>query len=436
METPLNDFVSTYVMTNPVRFHMPGHKGHDLFHGRLYGFEADITKFDITEVKGTENLIELSEANASEIFGCPTYYSTEGSSLCIRAMMSLLLKKTGIRTVVAARNCHNSFITACALLDLDVVWIPDDDGLLSTTVDLSVLDRILTETKACCVYITSPDYLGSVSDIAAISDVCKKHGTYLAVDNAHGAYLKFFDSHPIQLGADICCDSAHKTLPVLTGGAYLHVSEELNEMDVRREMSLFASTSPSWLILASLDRCNGYMADPKFALSLRKLSSKVQSISNNNSIKTHGNEYLKLTLCPNSLGYTGDMFADVLRTYNIEPEFSDENFVTLMFSVNTKDEDFDMLMKALDSVEPMDPLDIPVISVPAPEKVASIRQAVMGKTEVVDIDKAEGRVAGFAKTSCPPAVPIVVAGERIKAEHIKALQAYGFETIEVCCDFE
>ena len=101
METPLNDFVSTYVMTNPVRFHMPGHKGYDLFHGRLYGFEADITKFDITEVKGTENLIELSEANASEIFGCPTYYSTEGSSLCIRAMMSLLLKKTGIRTVVA-----------------------------------------------------------------------------------------------------------------------------------------------------------------------------------------------------------------------------------------------------------------------------------------------------------------------------------------------
>ena len=302
--------------------------------------------------------------------------------------------------------------------------------------DLSVLDRILTETKACCVYITSPDYLGFVSDISSISEVCKKHGVYLAVDNAHGAYLKFFGNHPMELGADICCDSAHKTLPVLTGGAYLHVSEELNATDVRRELSLFSSTSPSWLILASLDRCNKYMADPDFASSLRKLASRIESFSENIRIKTYGNEYLKLTLCPNSLGYTGDMLADILRTYNIEPEFSDENHVTLMFSVNTRDEDFDMLVKALESVIPMEPLDIPVISVPAPEKAVSIRQAVMGKTEVVSVEDAEGRVAGFAKTSCPPAVPIVVAGERIRAEHIEALKAYGFETIEVYTDIE
>ena len=439
MKTPLNDFVSSYIVTNPVRFHMPGHKGSGIFHH--WYFEslvdgADITRFDITEVKGTEDLIPQSEANASVVFGCPTYYSAEGSSLCIRAMLSLLYRKTHRKTVVAARNCHQTFISACALLDLDVIWLPDDEGLLSSSVDLNVLDKILNDASPCCVYITSPDYLGAISDIASIASVCHKHDCYLAVDNAHGAYLKFFNMHPMDLGADICCDSAHKTLPVLTGGAYLHVSNELNSMDVRRELTLYASTSPSWLILASLDRCNKFMSDPRFNDSLRKLAEKVASVSSSTKIEHYGNEPLKLTLCPNSFGYSGDELATIFRSFNIEPEFSDINYVTLMFSINTTMEDIEALQRALDSIEPMEPLEIPGQIVPDPQKVLSIREAVYGATEVISVDEAEGRVAGFVKTSCPPAVPIVIAGERITAEHIEVLKEYGFETIEVCCDIE
>ena len=427
METPIADFIKDYTDKAPVRLHMPGHKGDAAILG---------APNDITEVEGTSDLITESEKNASLIFGCPTYYSAEGSSLCIRAMLSLLVKHTGCHTVVAARNCHQTFISACALLDLDVIWLPNEWSLLSNGVDLPSLDKILSDNSACCVYITSPDYLGFVNDISSIASVCHSHDTYLAVDKAHGAYLKFFSQHPMDLGADICCDSAHKTLPVLTGGAYLHVSDELNKPDVKRELSLYASTSPSWLILASLDRANAIISDPDFASGLKKIAAKVEDIRSSVRMKTYGNEYLKLTLVPNTYGYTGDEVADILRSFGIEPEFSDVNYVTLMFSSFNSDKDFEVLTDALDSIKEREPLAVPTYTVPTPTKVKGIREAVFGKTEVIPVIESEGRVAGFVKTSCPPAVPIVICGERITLDHIKALKAYGFTTIEVCCDIE
>lgn len=427
METPIHDFINEYSYRAPARFHMPGHKGDT----SIFGASADIT-----EVKGTEDLIERSEANASEIFGCPTYYSAEGSSLAIRAMLSLLMRRTGKKTVVAARNCHQAFISSCALLDLEVVWIPSEGDLLSAGFELSSLDLLLAGVEPCCVYITSPDYLGFVSDISSIAAICHSHGVYLAVDNAHGAYLKFFGSHPMDLGADICCDSAHKTLPVLTGGAYLHVSDELNGPDVRRELALFASTSPSWIILASLDRANAIMADPEFIKSLKKTADRVSSLIENIRVKTYGNEYLKITICPNSFGYTGDEVADMLRLFEIEPEFSDMNYVTLMFSPFNKPDEFNRLISALESIDRQEPIDLSGYKLPKTDRAVSIREAVFSKTEVISVDDAAGRIAGFVKTSCPPAVPIVVAGERISYEHIEILKAYGFDTIEVCCDFE
>ena len=131
----------------------------------------------------------------------------------------------------------------------------------------SALDELSAEGRTPFgVYLTSPDYLGFVQDVAGLSAVCHAHGLPLLVDNAHGAYLHFLKEgsrHPIQLGADLCCDSAHKTLPVLTGGAYLHLgpSVQADEAAVRNALALFGSTSPSYLILQSLDAANAILAD-------------------------------------------------------------------------------------------------------------------------------------------------------------------------------
>ena len=256
---------------------MPGHKGR----GPLGCEELDITEIaGADELYEAEGIIAQSEANATQLFGTArTYYSTEGSSQCIRAMLHLALQmrptKADRPVLLAARNAHKALLYAAALLDFDIQWLwpaPDAAGALCTChvepeALASALDELAAEGRTPFgVYLTSPDYLGFVQDIAGLSAVCHAHGLPLLVDNAHGAYLHFLKEgsrHPIQLGADLCCDSAHKTLPVLTGGAYLHLgpSVQADEAAVRNALALFGSTSPSYLILQSLDAANAVLAD-------------------------------------------------------------------------------------------------------------------------------------------------------------------------------
>ena len=234
MNTPVVDFVRRYAQQRTTRMHMPGHKGR----GPLGCEELDITEIaGADELYEAEGIIAQSEANATQLFSTArTYYSTEGSSQCIRAMLHLALQmrpaKAGRPVLLAARNAHKALLYAAALLDFDIQWLwpaPDAAGALCTCpVEPEALSSALDELSAegrtpFGVYLTSPDYLGFVQDVAGLSTVCHAHGLPLLVDNAHGAYLHFLKEgsrHPIQLGADLCCDSAHKTLPVLTGGAY------------------------------------------------------------------------------------------------------------------------------------------------------------------------------------------------------------------------
>ncbi|MBR4030497.1 MAG: aminotransferase class V-fold PLP-dependent enzyme, partial [Clostridia bacterium] len=269
MKTPIFDFVKKYSDENCIRLHMPGHKGISKL-----GPEA----LDITEVSGADvlyqsnGIIKESQDNASKIFGtAKTLYSTEGSSLCIRAMLFLIkqyaISKNKKPSILAGRNAHKTFVTASALVDIDVSWLySSQDDFLSCDIDLANLQRMLKKIEPTALYITSPDYLGNISDIQSISKLCKKYDVLLLVDNAHGSYLKFLESslHPIDLGADMCCDSAHKTLPVLTGGAYFHISKNaplLLKDNAENAMSIFASTSPSYLILQSLDLFNKSVVD-------------------------------------------------------------------------------------------------------------------------------------------------------------------------------
>ena len=190
---------------------MPGHKGI----GALGCESADITEIDGADsLYEAHGIIRESEENASALFGCPTFYSAEGSSLAIRAMIYLAVlaarEEDPARPpiVFAARNCHKTFVSAAALLDIDVRWLYPETGgnYLSCTVTPQALDAALdaAEIKPAAVYITSPDYLGSIADVAGLAAVCHRRGTLLLVDNAHGAYLRFLpvSRHPVDLGAD------------------------------------------------------------------------------------------------------------------------------------------------------------------------------------------------------------------------------------------
>ena len=443
MNTPICDFVRDYAAGEPLRLHMPGHKGKGLL-----GMEA----WDITEVRGADSLYEAdgiireSEENASRLFGCETLYSTEGSSQCIRAMLylaALHARQQGRRPLIAAgRNAHKTFVSAAALLDLDVLWLcpAQPDSYLSCPLDAEQLDDALSRAseKPAAVYVTSPDYLGNCLDVAALAAVCRRHDVLLLVDNAHGAYLKFlpWSRHPIDLGADLCCDSAHKTLPALTGGAYLHLGSHAPAIcreQARQALALFGSTSPSYLILQSLDAVNGYLAGAyrqrlrEFAEQMEKLKDRLTA----HGYVLRGDEPLKLTLDAKAYGYGGTELAGILRNQGIECEFADPDFLVAMATPETGDDGLRRLETALLEIakKPAIPDAPPAFHLP--ERVMSMREAALSPCETVPISESMGRVLAATTVGCPPAVPIVVSGERIDAEAAACFRYYGLETCTV-----
>ncbi len=442
MRTPIYDFVKEYIERAPSRFHMPGHKGKSFL-----GCEA----YDITEITGADTLysadgiIEESENNATRLFGSAhTYYSAEGSTLAIKAMLALVTVGTqkGIRPVVfAARNAHKSFIYACALLDIDVIWLysSEADHLCSAKISAEDVECALRENaKPSAIYLTSPDYLGNIADINGISKVCKDHGIPLLVDNAHGAYLRFLSPsmHPISLGADMCCDSSHKTLPTLTGGAYFHISKNANAdyIDQARSMlSVFASTSPSYLILESLDLCNKYLS-AGYAERLSATVAKTNSLKD--GLRGAGfeileSEPLKLVIKISRFGYTGYDVARILRDKNIEIEFFDGEYTVFMITPENTDTDFERLEAALLSLPKKEALKECVLPIVRGVRHTSIREAVFSKKENVPIDCAIGRISASPAVSCPPAIPIAVSGEEITEEAVNLFKKYGIREVEV-----
>lgn len=433
METPICDFVKEYSESEIIRAHMPGHKGADFL---------GIEKYDITEISGADSLYEAdgiirkSEENAGRLFGCNTFYSTEGSSLCIRAMLYLAVKGKKKPLVAAGRNAHKTFLSAAALLDFDILWLTPEENssYLSCKITAESLEKAIKKSGQIpdAVYLTSPDYLGNTVDIAAISAVCKKHGILLLVDNAHGAYLKFLPEsrHPVDLGADICCDSAHKTLPVITGGAYLHIADKKIAENAKNALAMFGSTSPSYLILQSLDNANKYLAE--YSEKLEKFIEKINLFKEklvNYGYTLCGDEPLKITVKTKPFGYTGTEFAEILRSEKIECEFADPDFLVLMLTPETGDSGIEKIEKAMLAIPKKEALNQLPPRFVLPEKVMSVREAALSEWETVPACESEGRILGLATVGCPPAVPIVVSGEKIDK---KAVECFGYYGIETC----
>lgn len=442
MNTPIADFVRGYKKQNITRVHMPGHKGQ-----HFVGCEA----YDITEVAGADSLYEAdgiiaeSEANATSLFGTArTVYSTEGSSQCIRAMLylAMMYRKQGIKpVVVATRNAHKAFLYAVAVLDIEVVWLwpeEDDCSLCSCPISAKSVEAALAgmDIPPIAVYITSPDYLGGQLDIRGIAEVCHKNGTILAVDNAHGAYLHFLNpsQHPMDLGADICCDSAHKTLSVLTGGAYLHISKSAPKdfvKQAKQAMALFGSTSPSYLIMMSLDLCNSYLAEEyrDFLAQTIEHVDELKADLQKNAWQIVETEPLKLTVRMPK-GFSGIQMAEKLRTGYVECEYADSEYVVCMFTPENLERDYERVLHAFgENREPYEERE--QLQTKNCIRALSIRDAMFAKQETVLAKDALGRICGAPTVSCPPAIPIVVSGEVIGEEALQLFDYYGIETVDV-----
>ncbi len=445
-ETPLYDFLRHYAHSGTARLHMPGHKGQVIPGDPL----SAVFPYDITEINGADNLfdetpaaprdgvIAQSERLTARAYGTyATLFSAGGSTLCIQAMLALAAPPGS--TVIAARNVHRAFLNACALLDLHVEWVLpryEPGSLVGGHVDAGSLASALSHApSARCVYLTSPDYLGCISDVKAVAAFCRQHGLTLLVDNAHGAHLKFLrpDLHPITLGADLCCDSAHKTLPALTGGAFLHVGNPTFLSRARGAMALFGSTSPSYLILCSLDRLNPLYETtlPQSLAHTADVCAELRRFLEQHGFPCTGEDPLRLTVEATRAGWDGRELANALREMGIECEYASDAHLVLMIAASTPAEDFSCLKRAFAALHPRPASIIELPDFTLPPAVMSIRDATFAENETIPTAQSAGRVCAAAVTACPPAVPVVVNGELIRNDDIKILQKYSISRVKV-----
>ncbi len=440
MDTPIYDFIRSYAASGTLRAHMPGHKGNtpaaEL--GEMY-------QLDITEIKGADSLFEAdgiiaeSEKNTAMLYGsAASVFSAGGSTLCIQAMLAIM--KQEHRRVIAARNVHRAFLNGAALLGLEVQWIMPkySGGILSGELQLADVEAALAASNTpACVYVTSPDYTGRLADTAALARLCHRYGARLLVDNAHGAHLAFFEKslHPMALGADLCCDSAHKMLPALTGAAVLHTSRREYADKLKQAMSLFGSTSPSYLVMASLDLCNRYIAErirDDIASAMPRLAELRSALSDR--LVFADSEPFHITVRAAGSGFCGTELAELLRDNGVECEYADRELVILLMSPFSSESDYVRLRAALESaVSGASPTESESFDFQPklPKMALAIREAAFAMAEEIPVDEAEGRICASVKVPCPPAIPIAVSGEVIDRECMELFRAYGIKKVLV-----
>lgn len=424
MNTPIADFLEDYEKKGMLRLHMPGHNG-----------EAP---HDITEIAGADSLYETdssrgiiahSEAIAAKLFGAErTCYSAGGSTLAIQAALAIL-RAQGCKTIAAGRCSHRSLVSSAALLGLEVKWLYPKEY---PSADVDCSKEALSGADA--LFLTNIDYYGGT---CRASDP----GIPVVVDNAHGSYLKFVSKagsgreylHPMEFGFPvISAESAHKTLPALTGAAYLHFSKGADFSRAKEMTALFGSTSPSYLVMESLDKVNGrLLSDPdsvnRACAFVAGLKQRLTAVG----FTLKRSDPLRVTINARAWGWSGTEFAAYLRAHGAECEMADENYVVLLFSAITSPDDCQRAEVSLELIprrtaKPL--VEYPVIR---PKQETSIREAVFAKQHSVSVDEANGKVCGGIQVSCPPGIPIVMPGERIDSEAVEALKLYGVKSVEI-----
>lgn len=340
-----------------------------------------------------------------------------------------ILRAQGCKTIAAGRCSHRSLVSSAALLGLEVKWLYPKEY---PSADVDCSKEALSGADA--LFLTNIDYYGGT---CRASDP----GIPVVVDNAHGSYLKFVSKagfgseylHPMEFGFPvISAESAHKTLPALTGAAYLHFSKGADFSRAKEMTALFGSTSPSYLVMESLDKVNGrLLSDPdsvnRACASVAGLKQRLTALGFTLKIS----DPLRVTINARAWGWSGTEFAAFLRAHGAECEMADENYVVLLFSAITSPDDCQRAEVSLELIPRRTAKPLAEYPVIHPKQETSIREAVFAKQHSVSVDEANGKVCGGIQVSCPPGIPIVMPGERIDSEAVEALKLYGVKSVEI-----
>ena len=461
-EYTIADFLKENAAKDNVSFHMPGHKGRSsLYEEAGYGeLLREAAAWDITEIPGADTLYSPRGAlrnvmdNYAELYGARhTELLVNGSSAGIIAAIISSVPVGG--KLILGRNSHHSAFSALRLGGINPVYIrpeTDPDYNIAAGISPYELEAACNENPdASAVLITSPNYCGMLSDIGVLADVAHDHGMLLIVDQAHGAHLKFFDyyaaklredgayvPHPRHaaesLGADIVVNSTHKTLLSFTGSGILNIcSDSVDIASVSEALRMVQTTSPSYLIMQSLDLCAEYLAGD-YRKALAETAARTELCKqrlNAMGWRTIGDEKCKITIASAERGISGDSLGDILRKNKIEPEYTDPDLAVLMTTPFNTEEDFTRLEAAMADIRPAEGTDLQFDGIPEAIVRMPIREAAFSLQHEVPVDEAAGRICGMTVTSCQPSVPIAVSGEEITPDIISILKRYGISAISV-----
>ena len=392
-------------------FHMPGHKRNEKFN--ITGAEIDITEIDgFDNLHNPMGIIKDLEEDISKLYGSKkSIISVNGSSCCVLSAVSAVCSKGD--KIIIARNCHKSVYNACFINGLRIAYIePEFDSNLGvyTRVTQDSVDRALNENPdAKAIVITSPTYEGIVSEIKA--DIS------LIVDAAHGSHFGFGEFLPKKAKGDIVINSFHKTLPCLTQTAAVHIYNDKYCDGVKKYMDIFETSSPSYILLSSVDKCIDFLKNSKstfcgFENMLKDFYKKSEKLKGINLFKNDDISRIIIS----AEGYSGAELGDYLRSKNIEIEGAGYGYVILISTVCDTQKGFDLLYKALSEL-PLKNTDYAPLPNPyIPEKKYEIWEIT--ESNKTEIQNSIGKTCGEYIYAYPPGSPIVAPGEIITQETV------------------
>lgn len=441
------DFLSEHKDTNPISFHMPGHKGREkLMRNCGFGkFLDNMVGNDITEILGADNLtcprsslMEVANRYKRQ-YGCiATELLVNGSSAGL--MASILTAVQRGSKLILGRNSHHSAYSAMRLGGISPVYLRPEINkkynLLGKMLVSEVQEAIDENPDAAAVLITSPNYYGLLSDIYSISKVCHDAGMVLIVDQAHGAHLKYFDENEHfkraaeNCGADLVVNSTHKTLFSFTGSGILNVCSYDIDLDFLREnLRMLQTTSPSYLLLGSLDMNSQIMERhgkeivQHWSDDVKYFYKQAERIDGLTVIRDFALDTTKINISMADLGMSGDMLERELRTKNIWAEMAHGEFVMLMTGAGNLRSDYEYLLKVLRDLSSSFGIGRKTKRTiqSLPDFNPAINEIPL-QEEKVPLYASEGRVVYSPLICYPPGSPIICPGEIMDMEVISYIQ--------------
>jgi len=443
-------------------FHMPGHKRNPTFSAGFFPVAQDITEITgFDDLHHPEGIIKEAQEYAVQLYGSRrVFFSVNGSTAGILAAVSAAVREGG--KILAARNSHKSFYHAMYLRNLEPIYVyPEIDEMtgISGSILPSEIERQLRENDGIeAVFITSPTYDGVVSDVKRIAEIAHRHGVPLIVDEAHGAHFVFSDYFPessVSAGADAVIHSIHKTLPSMTQTAVLHLcSDRIPEDRIVRFMSIYQTSSPSYILMASLDRCFHFLGSEgadffkTYTERLAGWRSRLGEFENVRLLdfetsfeggeKFYDYDRSKILLSTSSVGMRGNRLLKILHEkYGVELEMASSDYVTALTSPADTEEGFERLYRAVAEIDRAagtgnhrGEKDSRFIE-DRPVKIMNPGEAPERKTVTIPLCESVGKISAEFMYIYPPGIPLLVPGEQISLQFVQNMRRYIAEEMNV-----